>query len=173
MAKAKTGDGVIFVVFACASAAEDAFKKWHIARDEDGSRHTIHDVLTDRERWRAVPLTFYESSLTLTLELPLNVDSLQEYMNTIKEYIGDGGAIVGCTWMGRAPNFHVVYRLGAEQESFQAKIDTFMPLKEAKAEFFTLREVLYRATMNKLFGEETEKLSETEAAWLAKFAPID
>lgn len=173
MAKSKMGDGVFFVVFASASAAEDAFKKWSIVKDADGSDYTIRDVLSDRERWRAVPLTFYESSLTLTLELPLNMDSLQEYMNTIKEYIGDGGAIVGCTWMGRAPNFHVVYRLGAEEKSFQAKIDTFMPLKVAKEEFFTLREVLYRATMNKLFGEETEKLSETEAAWLAKFAPID
>ena len=173
MAKSKMGDGVFFVVFASASAAEDAFKKWSIVKDADGSDYTIHDVLSDRERWRAIPLTFCESNLTLTLEQPCSIDSLQADMNTIGEYIGDGGAVVGCAWIGRAPNFHVVYNLGTAQKSFRANIDTFMPLKEAKAEFFTLREVLYRATMNKLFGEETEKLSETETAWLAKFAPID
>ena len=172
MAKVKIDDVVIFVAFISTFAAEDTLKKWPIVKDKDHSVYTIHDVLRDRERWRAVPLTFCESSLNLTLELQCSFDSLQEYMNTIGEYIV-GGAVVACGWDGRTSNFHVTYNLGAEQKSFQAKIDTFMPLKEAKAEFFTLREVLYRATMNKLFGEETEKLSEIEVAWLEKFAPID
>lgn len=173
MAKAKVGDGVIFVAFTSETAAEEAFKKWVMVKDESGVEHTIYDVLSDRARWAAVPLTFRESDLNLTLEMPCSVDSLQEYMDAISVYLGNNGAAVGCTWIGRTPNFHVVYDLGAGQKSFQAKIDTFMPLKEAKAEFFTLREVLYHATMNKLFGEETEKLSEKEAVWLAKFAPID
>ena len=66
-----------------------------------------------------------------------------------------------------------VYNLGSGQKSFLAKIDTFMPLKTAKEEFFTLREVLYRATMEQLFGEETKNLSESEMEWLTRFAPID
>ena len=173
MSKAKIGDGVFFVAFTNTEEADETLKKWPIVRDADDNEYTIFDVLDNRDRWAAVPVTFRKNDLNLTFERPCSIDELKEYIDTIGSYLGNSGVAVGCTWIGKSANFNVVYNLGSGQKSFLAKIDTFMPLKTAKEEFFTLREVLYRATIEQLFGEETKNLSESEMEWLTRFAPID
>lgn len=173
MNTSKLGDGVVFVAFSDAASATEAFSKWQIVKDKEGVSHTINDVLQDRMRWPSIPLTYTEDNCNFILEIPLSIDSLQSYAEKVRGYAGEKGAVVVCTWIGKKPEIYGVYDLGDGQKEFQNTIDTFMPLKEAKEEFFTLREVLYRSTMDKLIGKETETLSENELQWLSKFAPID
>ena len=173
MAKSKTGDGVILVAFKNKESASEILKKWPIAQDESGTYFSIQDVLNERKRWSGVPVTFYENSLNLILEVPCSVERFQKYISDCRLRLDDNSSIVGCIWVGKSEDFTVFYDLGSNLKSFQAKIDSFMPLKEAKEEFFTLREILYRATMDRLFVEEIDKLSESEKAWFPLFAPID
>ena len=173
MKTSKLGDGVVFVTFLDAASAIETFSKWQIAKDKAGASYTINDVLHDRMRWPGIPLTYNDDNCNFILEIPLSIDSLQSYTEKIKGYMGENGAVIACTWIGSKPEIYGVYDLGGGQKAFQNTIDTFMPLREAKAEFFTLREVLYRSTMDKLIGKETEAMSETELQWLARFVPID
>lgn len=173
MGKRKSADAIVFVAFKSKDAATEILKNWLIAQDEEENQYSIHDVLNNRERWRAVPVTFYENSLNMILEIPCDVEQLQSYIDKCRLYLGDNGAVVGCTWVGKAKTFTVCYQLGAERKDFQVTIDTFVPLSVAKEEFLTLREILYTATMERLFGKEMQNLTSEEQSWLALFAPIN
>ena len=102
MAKSKAGSCVIFVVFKNKESAVEILKKWPVVRDASGTQFSIQDVLNERERWAAVPVTFYENSLNLVLELPCNVEELKEYMNDCSLRLGDNGGTIGCTWVGKS-----------------------------------------------------------------------